>query len=258
MPEGPQARRVGNIIASYRGRKLIEIAGPKSRQPWDIALPNGVDHVEVKGKNIFIYLTGGEIIYNHMLMWGWWLPTIEPVTKKRLNTAFTFADGTTLGYFGGGTIKIVTAAEATQLTSRLGTDILGAPSAAEAFAEVKRSDLSIGEALLDQSLISGIGNIYKSEGLFIGRVNPLRSSTDVTASEFERIFNFLQPQMQADVKRSGKIITTTQAAARVGDWNFVYRRYHRPCLLCHAKIERIYQGITLARSTYYCPTCQRQ
>ena len=258
MPEGPQARQVGNIIASYSGKELIEIAGPKSRKSWDIAMPNGIDHVEVKGKSIFIYLIGGEIIYNHMLMWGWWLPTIEPVSKKRLNTAFHFSDGTNLGYFGGGTIKVITTKEAETLKTSLGIDILDAKSSAEAFAEVAKSDLPIGQAVLEQSLISGIGNVYKSEGLFIGKVNPMRLAKNVTKKEFERIFKFLQPQMRGDIKRPGKMITTTREAAKAGKWNFVYRRFHQPCLLCNSKIERIYQGDRLVRSTYYCPSCQQQ
>ena len=257
MPEGPQARQVGNIISSYVGREIVSIVGPANRKPWDITMPNAVDHVEVKGKNIFIYLAGGEIIYNHMLMWGWWLPTIEPVTKKRLNTAFHFSDGSTLGYFGGGTIKVITTKEANKLKSGIGIDILDAKTAAEAFSEVTKSNLPIGRAVLEQSLISGIGNVYKSEGLFIGRVNPYRLSKDVTAKEFERIFKFLQPQMRADIKRPGKMITTTREAARAGNWNFVYRRYHQYCLLCNTKIERIYQGTRLVRSTYYCPSCQK-
>lgn len=256
MPEGPQARQVGNTIASFRERELIAIVGPKSRKPWGISMLNGIDRVEVKGKNIFIFLTGGEIIYNHMLMWGWWLPTIEAVTKKRLNTAFHFSDGSGLGYFGGGTIKVITQAEADELKSGLGVDILDAKTAEEAFAKVAKSDLTIGQAVLEQSLISGIGNVYKSEGLFVAKVDPLRLAKDVTAKEFERIFKFLQPQMRADIKRPGKMITTTKEATKVGNWNFVYRRYHQACLLCNTKVERIYQGTRLVRSTYFCPNCQ--
>ncbi len=257
MPEGPQARQVGNTIASFAGREMVSIVGPKSRKPWDISMPNAIDHVDVKGKNIFIYLRGGEIIYNHMLMWGWWLPTTEPVTKKRLNTAFYFEDGSSLGYFGGGTIKVIDIDESEKLKASLGIDILDAKSSAEAFAEVAKSDLPIGHAVLEQSLISGIGNVYKSEGLFVGKVNPLRLANKVTAQEFERIFKFLQPQMRADIKRPGRMITTTKEAAKAGKWNFVYRRYHQACLLCNTKIERIYQGTRLVRSTYFCPNCQK-
>ncbi len=178
------------------------------------------------------------------------------MTKKRLNTAFYFDDGSSLGYFGGGTIKVISVEEAKKLKESLGIDILDAKSSEEAFAEVAKSGLTIGQAVLEQSLISGIGNVYKSEGLFIGRVNPLKPAKNVTAKEFERIFAFLQPQMRKDIKRPGKMITTTKEAAKAGKWNFVYRRYHQPCLMCNTKIERIYQGDRLSRSTYYCPNCQ--
>lgn len=62
--------------------------------------------------------------------------------------------------------------------------------------------------------------------------------------------------MTGDIAKSGKITTTSREAARAGHWNFVYRRSGQPCLICGQKIQRIYQGDKLPRSTYYCPRCQ--
>ncbi|MBW4061451.1 hypothetical protein HJC99_02690 [Candidatus Saccharibacteria bacterium] len=71
MPEGPQARQVANLIQKHVGEMLVAIRHPASRIPWDIKLPTVISRVETKGKNIFVYLESGQIIYNHMLMWGW-------------------------------------------------------------------------------------------------------------------------------------------------------------------------------------------
>lgn len=92
MPEGPQARRVANLIESYAGLDIVNISHPASRKPWPLNLPVQIRKVQTHGKNIFIELSNSQIIYNHMLMWGWWLPTTEVVTRKRLNTGFEFND----------------------------------------------------------------------------------------------------------------------------------------------------------------------
>lgn len=248
-------RRAGNIIEAHAGAKLLEIKHPPSRQPWELELPVVIDQVEVIGKNIFVTLGNGQVIYNHMLMWGSWRATCEVIGKKRLNTCFTTSKGC-LGYFGGGVLKLLEAAEADKLREQLGPELMSASMAQEAFVRVTTSELPIGQALLAQQLVAGIGNIYKSEGLFAAKVHPLRPASKVTAAEFSRLFDFLQPHMIADIKRPGPITTTTAEMIKAGKRTFVYRRYHQPCVICNTKIERIYQGDHLKRSTYYCPRCQ--
>ncbi len=255
MPEGPQVRRAGDIIAAHVGHSIEEIVHPPSRTPWELTLPVEIIAVEVVGKNIFIRLANGQVIYNHMLMWGSWRPTCEVVGKKRLNTCFKTSLGC-LGYFGGGILRLLSAEEAAEIAGRLGVDMMTARGAPEAFVRVRESRLTIGEALLAQELVAGIGNIYKSEGLFAAKIHPLRAADKVLAAEYERLFKFLRPQMRADSKRPGPITTTTRELVRRGVRTFVYRRYHQPCLICGTKIERIYQGQRLARSTYFCPHCQ--
>lgn len=255
MPEGPQVRRTGQLIESYVGSRVISIEHPKSRKPWDLLLPQSITGVEVVGKNIFIYLENHQIIYNHMLMWGSWRPGCEAIGAKRLNTCFTTTKGR-LGYFGGGILRLMNVREAATLRTRIGPDIMTAQNQAEAFARLAASPAPIGEALLSQELVAGVGNIYKSEGLFAAKLHPLRGANAITPKEFERLFAFLQPQMLADVKRPGPITTTTSAMIKAGKRTFVYRRYHQPCVICATKIERIYQGEQLRRSTYFCPRCQ--
>ncbi|MBW4061450.1 hypothetical protein HJC99_02685 [Candidatus Saccharibacteria bacterium] len=177
------------------------------------------------------------------------------MSKKRLNTAF-ITDKGEFGYFGGGIIKLVSSDEAEAIKTRLGPDMLTVKTSLDAFARAQTTDPPIGEALLSQELVSGIGNVYKSESMFIAKIHPLRWASAVSAREYERLFNWLQPQMVKDIKRPGKMITTTREAAKAVHWNFVYRRYHQNCLLCNTKIERIYQGAGKGRSTYYCPHCQ--
>ena len=255
MPEGPQVRYIGNMIEQFVGAEITSVTHPPSRVPWELALPTSLARVEVVGKNIFINLSDGQIIYNHLLMWGWWLPA-RTHPRKRVNTIFETNKGP-LGYFGGGIIKLVSSLEAGQIKAKLGPDIMQSDSAEAAFAKVRSHALPIGEALLDQTLVAGIGNIYKSEGLFAARINPVIPAHNLATRQYDRLFTFLKAQMMADVTRRGKITTTTLEAQKAGHYNFVYRRLGQPCLFCGTLITRIYQGQKLPRSTYYCPKCQR-
>lgn len=254
MPEGPQVRRAGNLIADKIGASIICITHPPSRKAWDLSLPVRIDEVDVVGKNIFIHLANGKVIYNHMLMWGSWRAGCDIPGRKRLNTCFQTDQGS-LGYYGGGVLKLVSASEAADLKAKLGPDMLLARTAQIAFERLEGSDLPLGEALLAQNLVAGIGNIYKSEGMFVARLSPFMKARDLTERDRQKLFDFLKPQMTGDVVRRS-IITTTPQAARAGNRRFVYRRWHQHCLFCGTKIERVYQG-KLTRSTYFCPNCQK-
>lgn len=254
MPEGPQVRRVGKMIGGYAGRPLTKLVHPPSREPWQLELPCRIASVQTHGKNIFIRLDNGQLIYNHMLMWGGWLPKVTTEGRKRLNTAFYFADGSELGYYGGGILKLLSPEEAAAITDKLGPDVLDTDRATLVSA-LAAADKPIGEALLDQSVVAGVGNIYKSEGMFAARIYPERVASTLTQAQLQRLADWLQQQMRADVTRGG-ITTTPPNLARQGIRRFVYRRRGQPCLLCGTKILRIEQGGSLKRSTYFCPQCQ--
>lgn len=251
MPEGPQVRRVGTMIAGYAGRDLLRIEHPRSRPPWALELPVRITEVRTHGKNTFIHLSDEQVIYNHMLMWGSWRTTATTDGRKRLNTAFYFGDGTALGYYGGGILKLIDQAEEERILAKLGPDVLDTPPAQIA-ARLGGSAKPAGEALLDQSLVAGVGNIYKSEALFAARIHPLQALNTLDTLRLARLSEWLCRQMSLDVKRGG-IITTPANLARQGIRRFVYRRSGRPCLFCETVIERIEQG---GRSTYFCPRCQ--
>ncbi len=255
MPEGPQVKRTGNMIADFVGSQIIEIPiYPQSKRDFTLELPVTIEKVETKGKNIYIYLSNGRVLYNHMLMWGKRALGCESLSgRKHLNTCFKTTKGD-LGYYGGGVLKFVSLGEAQKIKAKLGPDMIVARSATEAFALLSLSELTIGEALLSQELLSGVGNIYKSEALFAARLNPFRITNTLTIEEKERLYDFLHHQMVKDITYPG-IVTTTPELLEAGYRRYVYRRYHQPCLVCGVKVERVLQGV-MQRSTYYCSTCQ--
>ena len=242
------------MIAKHAGASIVKISHPKTRKPWELELPIKIIGVEVVGKNLFIDLEDGSVIYNHMLMWGAWRPSCELYGRKRLNTCFKTSKGC-LGYFGGGVLKLIRGDEAKKLKSKLGPDIIQSEDVS-ALTKLHKSKREIGPALLAQELVSGVGNIYKSEALFACRISPFRPANSLTSTELKKLYNWLHKQMTGDVTRPG-INTTPPNLIKKGIKRFVYRRFHQPCLLCGTRIERVYQGEGSGRSTYFCPTCQK-
>ena len=138
--------------------------------------------------------------------------------------------------------------------SRLGPDLLepGFDPAAAHRRLRERGELAIGVALMDQTALAGIGNVYKSEVLFLCGVSPFARVRDLDDATIDRL-----------VAKAGELLRrnlgpgprrTTSALSPLRHW--VYRRSRQPCRKCGTAIERVVQGDE-ARSTYFCPACQR-
>jgi formamidopyrimidine-DNA glycosylase len=104
--------------------------------------------------------------------------------------------------------------------------------------------------------VSGIGNIYKSEGLFLAAIDPRRPSKSITAHELAGLFEELIPLMQAGRYVYGMTVTLPPDL-QLEPWmrNWVYRRRGQPCFVCATPIQMIRQG-EFQRATYFCPHCQ--
>ena len=153
-------------------------------------------------------------------------------------------------------VEMLSAAQAAAhpALARLGPDLLGPgfdPVAARRRLRA-RGDLEIGPALMDQTALAGIGNVYKSEVLFLCGVSPFARVSELDDGTIDRLVakagDLLRRNLGAGLRRT----TSSLAPGRL----WVYRRSGQPCRKCGAAIERRVQG-EQARSTYFCPTCQR-
>jgi formamidopyrimidine-DNA glycosylase len=140
----------------------------------------------------------------------------------------------------------------------LGPDLLhdGFVAASVAATVRAQGDREIGDAVLDQRIVAGIGNIYKSEGLFLAALHPRRRAGGITTRELQVLFDELIPLMQAGRLEHGMTITLPPEL-RHEPWmrNWVYRRRGHPCFVCGTPIDMIRQG-EFHRTTYFCPHCQ--
>lgn len=216
MPEGPEVLRCGNQLSGIiKGRTLHQLkplSGKLSRQMQPIDFGCTVTDVLVKGKSIFIQLEDGQEIFSSLGMSGWWYPPpsevdsnatvyhqgkmvpINSVVEKAMKHARVelIVDGPSAFYLDPrnfGNLKVITTYEANKLRASLGVELLTAQvDGNAALAAIKsQGKREIGEVLLDQSIVCGLGNIYRAETLYIAGVNPFRMCSSLTTDELTRI-----------------------------------------------------------------------
>lgn len=224
-----------------------------------------IERVEARGKHLLMWIGGAHILRTHMRMHGswhlyrpgerWQRPRHE--MRILIETEKIHAIG-----FGIPDAELVTPEqlERTSVLRELGPDPLSdAFDATEAVRRLRaRSDVSIADALLDQSAIAGIGNVYKSEVLFAGHVYPF---TQMRALPPERVAELVAiaatmlrqnvAERTTDPFRGRRTTGRADPAARL----WVYGRGGKPCRRCGTPISRSARG-PLARSTYWCERCQ--
>jgi len=145
---------------------------------------------------------------------------------------------------------------------QLGPDLLAPdfdPESAVARLQA-RPAMQIAEALLDQRALAGIGNVFKSEVLFLERVNPFTLVSSLKPDDLQRLVATAHRLLHHNVRPAAPARITTRDAPhadlRAGAPSlWVYNRTKRPCLRCHTPIQSRRQG-ELNRMTYWCPTCQ--
>jgi DNA-formamidopyrimidine glycosylase len=161
--------------------------------------------------------------------------------------------------------ELVTPAQREAVEASLGPDPLRADADPErAWARIARSSRPIGELLLDQRTVAGVGNVYRAEVLFRHRMHPLRPGRTLRRNQFRAIWDDLV-KLMAEGVRTGRIDTVrhehtpeaTGRAPRVDDHGgevYVYRRTGQPCLVCGSLVRT---GVLAGRNLFWCPQCQR-
>jgi formamidopyrimidine-DNA glycosylase len=123
---------------------------------------------------------------------------------------------------------------------------------------VRESDRGIGDLLMDQSVIAGVGNVYRAEALFVQRLHPLRPGSQCDPSELQELWDTVQKMLRKGVK-DGRIVTVDRSELGIArgkripreDATYAYKRDQ--CLRCGGEISRI---DIANRTCYYCPTDQ--
>jgi endonuclease VIII len=270
VPEGDSIFRAARTLQrALAGRTVtrFESVFPRLTRVDDNAPLRGrtVERVEARGKHLLIWFSGDLVLRTHMRMHGSWhiYRPGERWMRPRGDMRIVLETSEMLAVaFNVPVAELETAAtlERAPAVLDLGPDLLADDfDAAGAVARIAaRADMDIADALLDQSALAGIGNIYKSEVLFAGRINPFRKAGELSRDDVERLVTIAGKFLRANVAEASTGMATYSGLRRTtgrsdpGARFWVYGRGGKPCRRCGTPVSRGPH----ARSTYWCERCQ--
>lgn len=265
MPEGDSIYKIAVRLRPVLVEQPLTRFELRDRGPVPFMVGKVVERIAVHGKHMMVHVQGRWVLHVHLGMHGRWRTYAGGLD-------YSFSRGKALAILGVGGDAIVcsNAAKARlcrthdplleRTLARLGPDLLGSAFDADNATRraMTRREGTVAEVITDQRVASGIGNVYKSEVLFICGVNPHTHAVQIDAKTWREIFTCAADLMRANLQPGPRTSTGKHKGARhpTGVERFwVYRRRAAPCLRCKSPIERSELG-DLARSTYWCPQCQ--
>lgn len=262
MAEGHAVVRWANELRALAGEVVLSAQVTPRWRDRAAALPGSVVHeIRTAGKHLLLDV-GDTVIHCHAMQYGSWQVGergMELRKERRYVRLHLVTAEHEAVYYHGPVMEVLTREEAARhpVLLALGPDVLGATfDVAEVARRLAREgERQLGDAILDQRVVAGIGNIYKSEGLFLAHLDPRRPADGVSPDELGDLWEVLIPLMRGGVERPGRITTLPDELARPGEYTWVYRRRGRECFRCGSTVAMLRQG-ELARATYYCPDCQ--
>jgi len=269
MPEGDTLFRTAAGLRPYLVGRTVTGAragGPGAIPQVHRLIGREITAVEAIGKNLLIRFEGGLEIRTHLRMNGSWHRYRpgerwrRPPGRARLVIE---VPGAVAVCFDAPVVELLEqrAERLHPALAGLGPDLLSpafdANAAFDRLRNPSRAGITIAEALLDQRALAGIGNVYKSEVLWIERVSPFSSVSQLDDPTLAGLVGTARRLLvaNADASRGPERITTAGDRAAPGPL-YVYARAGRPCRRCGTPIARIRQGTDLPRLTFWCPSCQ--
>ncbi|QDT70064.1 Endonuclease 8 1 [Planctomycetes bacterium MalM25] len=263
MPEGDTlykaAAAVGPVL---RGRPILRASSSDRTTVDPIDAPSlvgrTVTEVAARGKHLMISLDDDRVVHSHLGMTGAWhaYPQGEAWRKPASQAALALeTEHHAVVCFSPKLLELVSvlSLRRNDYLRRLGPDLMRPDSDLNvALARLRTHPLApIGEAVMNQTLVAGIGNVYKSETLFVARINPWTRVGDLSD---ERLLGYLEAtrRLMRRNRGRGRRVTRQNGA---GGRHWVYGRRGEPCSECGEPIRLRRQG-DAGRSTYWCASCQ--
>lgn len=265
MPEGDTTWRAARTLRGVlAGRTVTGFASPlvalEAAADRLRLVGSRVEAVEARGKHLLFRFSTGASLHAHQGMHGSWhvYRVGSPWRRGRAQVRAVLSAGDVeVVSFGSPLVELLGpgAGERHRSLTRLGPDVLSASLDAGGIrAGLRRlPGTEIGQALLDQTTLSGVGNVYKSEVLFLCGVNPFAEIGGLDDATLDRVVETAAAQMRRNLDTS--LRRTTAGTDRERFW--VYHRGGKPCRRCATPVRRRAQGPD-RRSTWWCPTCQRE
>ena len=257
MAEGDTVHRIARRLEqALGGREIVDVSAPNPQSPLRRQAARleelrgaKLTRAEARGKHLLLHFEGDLVLHSHLGMRGSWRVRAageSPAEERRAWVVLAVPGGEALE-LGGSHLLLRREGEirGDPRLRQLGPDVLAAEfDAATGVDALRGADQTrqVGEALLDQRVLSGIGNIYKCEGCWSARVDPWRALAELDDDELRRLVIEVAALMRYGVE--------TGRPPRS-----VYRRAGQPCPCCGARIASRGQG-DANRTTYWCRSCQ--
>jgi endonuclease VIII len=262
VPEGHTLHRLTRLHQRRFAGAPVAVSSPQGRFS-DAAIVDGrvFTRATVWGKHLFHHYEGGPIVHVHLGLYGTFTeaptPMALPVGQVRMRIVGA-EYGTDLR--GPTACEVIDEAQVSAIVARLGPDPLrrdADPSLP--LARIAKSRKPIAALLMDQTVIAGVGNVYRSELLYRHHIDPYRLGRDVRDAEFASMWTDLVALMKVGVRR-GKIVVVrpehdhgAPSYAPERPRTYVYRRAGEPCRVCATPILT---SVLEGRNVFWCPTCQ--
>jgi formamidopyrimidine-DNA glycosylase len=267
VPEGHTLHRLAREQTALFAGRPVHVTSPQGRFEAGAALVDGrvLDRVTAYGKHLLASF-GADVVHVHLGLYGTFTsgtgapPAARGALRMRWTGDGADGEGVWTDLRGATVCEVLAPPAVDSLLARLGPDPLrrGADGGA-AYARIVRSRTAIGALLMDQSVLAGVGNVYRAELLFRHRVSPFRPGRDVEPDLWAAMWDDLRTLMRAGV-RMGRIVTTQpgdrtrrRGAALRDDAHYVYRRTGLPCRICGTEVRT---QVMVGRNLYWCPVCQ--
>jgi len=240
-------------IPDDQKKKLLKLKGKKIKDSQRIA------------KNIVLKISENEYLVFHLAMTGRillrpdkdepdkWVKIVFEITKNNKTMYLKFCD---MRQFGK--VRVINKDELELLQNKYGIDVLNQDISAEEFLKLLKSKKStIKNVLLDQKIISGLGNIYATETLFLSKINPKTPTQDLTLKQSEEILKNSREILKEGIKNRGSTLSDKMYVdifGKSGSQQNHFKIYGKNiCPVCNSKT--MFEKIN-GRGTYYCPVCQ--
>lgn len=259
MPELPEVERAARALSraalskEIASVKAIHPALKRKLSPAQSRAVKGkrIDQIERRGKHQLLHLDNGDTIVVHFRMNGdWEIGTTADPLDQFARALIELTDGTRVSLVDRRALSSITLdKKGSSSLPKLGREASDPALDAGYLTEaLRRKKIAIKPALMDQSVIAGLGNIYAAEALWEAELDPRRPAAEMTKASLEKLVDAIRLVLSPRKRRPGRY-TEKRGVSRFA----VYDRQGKGCRRCDGIIERIVQA---GRSTYFCPGCQ--
>ena len=258
MPEGDTLRRAAEVLTPVLEGQIVTDLWFKKLRGYRPRVGDTIHSVEAVGKYLLLEFDRKLVLHTHLGMTGSWRGTTLDRAHPRdpkLRILIETAAGRAL-CFAAPDISTHISGSGTAPADRIGPDLSNDDvDLHDVLARSRRrskESTTLAELLLDQQVAAGVGNVFKSEALFVAGLHPFTLVNAVTDEQLAKLWSIAHRQLVVNRDKAYRSTTRPESISRT----HVYGRHHFACLRCDNAVAFSAAGERTARSTYWCPSCQ--